>query len=327
VITAEGAPQLAAPTTARTPQSGDAATRCARLSGLLLEDVGRMLSYLGATEAQSRFTADQLRPSYGRAFTDKCATASPEVLTCIETADNAFTGLARCRLNQGRPFAERLTLRPAVFDVPWNVAEREVRDAAAAAALRTALIGTWDRDGRETWAFTAEGDATRTVAMTSGENLVNTYRFTPTSGTRFFNTMKDGGNGGAPVGFDSAVVAGDTLFLTVGPDGAAQPIAESGPTLATERGYWLIQDLRTTPKCTGFNLEGQPAQSARCAWEGEGDARRLRITAAFGHRIESGEPAPEVTVRFREMSGQLVPAGNAGRFFRRAGQSGTAPTP
>ena len=63
VITAEGAPQLAAPTSARTPQSGDAATRCARLSGLLLEDVGRMLVFLGATEAQTRFTVDQLRPS------------------------------------------------------------------------------------------------------------------------------------------------------------------------------------------------------------------------------------------------------------------------
>jgi hypothetical protein len=327
VITAEGAPQLAAPTSVRTPQSGDAATRCARLSGLLLEDVERMLGFLGATEAQTRFTVDQLRPSYGSEFTDKCATATPEILTCVETADNAFTGLARCRLNQGRPFAERVSLHPADPYVPWNIAEREVRDATAAAALRAGLIGSWDLAGRETWVFTAEGDATHTVVLESGEHLVNAYRFTPTSGTRFFNTMKDGSNGGEPVGFDSAVVAGDTLYRRPGPGGSAQPIAESGPTLATGGGNWLIQDIRATPRCTGFNLVGQPAQSASCGWEGEGDARRLRITAAFGHDINTGEPVPEVTVRFREMSGQIVPAEDATSFLRRAGPSGTSPKP
>jgi hypothetical protein len=325
VITAEGAPQLAAPKTARTPQSGDAATRCARPSGRLLEDVGRMLSYLGATEAQSRFAADRIRPFYGQEFTDRCATATPEVLTCIETAENAFTGFARCSINQGRPFAERVNVRSSVRDVPWSVDEREVRDAAAAAALRTALIGSWASARGDSMVFTAEGDLTEKTALTSGETYVHAYRFTPTGGSRLFLKMKDGGNGGEPLGFSSAVVAGDTLYWSGAYDGAAQPIAEGGPTLATERGHWLIQDLRTTPKCTGFNLVGQPAQSASCAWEGEGDARRLRITAAFGHDISTGEPVPEVTVRFREVSGHLVPVGT--RVFRRAGQGGAAPTP
>ena len=211
---------------------------------------------------------------------------------------------------------------PVVADVPWNAPEREVRDAAAADALRAALVGSWDRGGRETYVFTADGTVTRTSSPFPAE----AGRFTATSGSRFFVTSSEGSNGSPPTDVRSAVVAGDTLYLVWGSDGYVQPIAESGPTLATDRGYWVIQDLRGTPRCTGFNLYGQPVQSARCDWHGEGDERRLRIMATFGNHLWTGESLPEGAVRFREMSGFLVPSDNGFRFFRRAGQSSTAPS-
>lgn len=317
-FTADGAPVLPKPTTARTPQAGDAATRCARLSALLLEDVGRMLRFLGATDAETGAALGALRPFYGASFAARCATTPPEVLSCVESADNAFTGLADCGLNRGRAFADRLSLRPAVFDVPWNAKEGAVRDPAAAAALSAALVGTWEREGRETWSFSADGRATQTVFLSGEGPLVQSYLVTTTSGSRFFTTSPVGDNGGAPLGYRSAVLAGDTLYLQVGPDGMAQPIAASGPVIATERGYWLIHDIRGAPKCTGFNVFGQPAETVRCAWEGTGDARRLRIVAGFGHHLETGEPLPEATLHLREMSGYLVPADSGLRFYQRA---------
>ncbi len=285
-----------------------------------------MWTFLGATPAQTRRAVQRLRPFYGAAFSEKCTSASPEVLSCMETAENAFTGLARCGLNAGRPFTDRLITRPLVYDAPSSVEEDQVTDPAEADALRAALIGAWDRAGRETWVFTAGGGGTKSVPRPGDTPVVNAYRFTTTSRSRFFTTRTEEGYNSASPEFWSAVVEGDSLYLSLSPDGMAQRIEERGPMVMTERGFWLIQDIRATPRCTGFTLAGQPVQSARCAWEGEGDARRLWLTAAFGHGLDSGEPVGETSFVFREMAGLLVPADISFRFFRRVAQGGAAPT-
>jgi hypothetical protein len=319
-ITQEGAPQLAAPTTARVAQSGDAATRCARLAGLCLEDVGRMMSFLGATAEQSRVALDRLRPAYGDRFVGRCATATPEMLTCVETAENAFTGLARCGLNRGRAFSDVLVLgEGASHEVRWRADERAVTDAAGAAALRAAMVGSWDRRDAGTWTFTAEGVATKTSRL-GGTERVDRWQFAATSRARLASE---------PLGFWSAVVDGDLLYLngTSGGTGyaEAQPIAEDGTSIAVSFGLWAIQDIHGTPRCTGFSWWGQPVESARCAWEGQGDARRLLIMASYGHDLLSGEPAPPSPVRLREMAGHLV-GNNDFHFFQRVRPSGAAPT-
>ena len=319
-ITQGGAPQLAAPTTARVAQSGDAATRCARLAGLCLEDVGRMMSFLGATAEQSRVALDRLRPAYGDRFVGRCATATPETLSCVETAENAFTGLARCGINKGRAFSDVLVLEEGGrHEVRWRADEREVTDAAGAAALRAAMVGSWAQRQMGMWTFTAEGGATQTSRVGQTDR-VDTWQFTTTSRARIMS---------APIGLWSAVVDGDLLYLNGTSGGAgyaeAQPIAEDGTAIAVSFGLWAIQDIHGTPRCTGFSWWGQPVESAQCVWEGQGDARRLRIMAGFGHDLLSGEPAPPSPVRLREMSGHLV-GNNDFHFFQRVRPSGAAPT-
>ena len=318
-ITAEGTPQLAAPTTPRAAQSGDAATRCARLAGLCLEDVGRMMSFLGAQAEQSRVAIDRLRPAYGAGFIDRCATATPETLTCVETADNVFTGLARCGVNRGRAFSNMLVGGETFgFEVRWSADEREVTDAAGAAALRAAMVGAWSQRDMGTWTFTAEGATTHT----------NRVRGTPDT-SQLTTTSRAHARTAAPA-FWSTVVDGDRLYLNDTGGGVgyseAQPIVEGGVTIGIYLGFWAIQDLHGTPRCTGFSWWGQPVQSARCAWEGQGDARRLLIMAGFGHDLRTGEPAPAAPVRFREMAGHLVD-NNDYHHFQRVRAGGAAPTP
>jgi hypothetical protein len=310
-LTAAGAPELAAPTTPRVAQTGDAASRCARIAGLCLEDVERMMGFLGATDEQSRAAVDGLRPAYGAGFTDRCATATPEMLTCVETAENALTGLARCGINRGRTFSDVLICGESPgFEVRWAPDERAVTDAPGADALRAAMVGSWSHRDRGTWTLTAEGRATLTQTV-AGAPVVGAYQFTATSRARIVSD---------PFGFWSAVVDGDVLYLhgTAGGVGysVAQPIDEDGWTIAIHNGFWAIRDLRGTPRCTGFSWWGQPVQTAECTWEGEGDARRLRIMAGFGHDLLSGEAAEPSPVRFRELSGHLV-GNNDLRFFRR----------
>jgi hypothetical protein len=67
-------------------------------------------------------------------------------------------------------------------------------------------------------------------------------------------------------------------------------------------------------------------QSARCAWEGQGDARRLLIMASFGHDLRTGEPAPAAPILFREMAGHLV-GNNDDHHHKRVRAGGAAPTP
>jgi hypothetical protein len=315
-ITEAGAPQLAAPTTVRVAQSGDAATRCARLADLCLEDVGRMMSFLGATPEQSRVAVDRLRPAYGEPFVGRCATATPELLTCVETAENAFTGLARCGINRGRAFPDVLVFGEGPsHEVRWRADERAVTDAAGAVALRAAMVGSWTQRDMGTWTFTAEGVATKTSRL-GGTERIDRWQFTPTSRARLASE---------PLGFWSAVVDGDLLYLngTSGGTGYAEahPISQDGRTIAVSFGLWAIEDLHGTPRCTGFSWWGQPVESASCVWEGEGDARRLRIMAGFGHDLLTGEPAPPTPVRLREMAGHLV-----GNNDRHVFQRGAAPT-
>ena len=310
-LTDVGAPALAAATTPREAQTGDAATRCARIAGLCLEDVDRMMRFLGATAEQSRAAVDGLRPAYGAGFTDRCATATPEMLTCVETAENALTGLARCGFNRGRTPSDALILGDTPgFEVRWAPDERAVTDAPGADALRAAMVGSWSHRDRGTWTFTAEGRATLTQTV-AGAPVVGAYQFTATNRARIVSD---------PIGFWSAVVDGDVLYLhgTAGGAGysVAQPIDEDGWTIAINNGFWAIRDLRGTPRCTGFSWWGQPVQTAECVWEGEGEARRLRIMAGFGHDLLSGEAAAPSPVRLREMSDHLV-GNNDSHFFRR----------
>ncbi len=322
-LTDEGAPQLASPTTAREAQSGDAATRCARLASLCLEDVGRMMSFLGATAEQSRVAVDGLRPAYGAGFTDRCATATPEMLTCVETAENVFTGLARCGINRGRAFPDALIRGETFgFEVRWSAEEREVTDAAGADALRAAMVGSWAQRDQGTWTFAADGGATHAQRRLAGApQFTDTYQLTASSRARIFSDAS---------GRYSAVVEGDLLYWnsTAGGTGysAAQPIEEDGSAVGLQSGFWAIEDVHGTPRCTGFSWWGQPVQAARCAWEGQGDARRLLIMAGFGHDLLSGEPAAPAQVRFREMGGHLV-GNNDYHHYRRVVPGGAAPTP
>lgn len=318
-ITAEGAPQLAAPTTPRVAQSGWAAPRCARLAGFCLEDVGRMMSFLGAQAEQSRLAIDEVRLAYSTRFIDLCATATQETLTCVETADNVFTGIARCGVNRGRAFSDMLIGGETFgFEVRWSAAEREVTDAAGAAALRAAMVGAWSQRDMGTWTFTAAGAATKTNRV---RGTPETCQFTTTSRAHAVSE---------PLEFWSAVVDGDRLYLNGTSGGAgyseAQPIVEGGVTIGINGGFWAIQDLHGTPRCTGFSWWGQPVQSARCAWEGQGDARRLLIMASFGHDLRTGEPAPAAPILFREMAGHLV-GNNDYHHFQRVRAGGAAPTP
>jgi hypothetical protein len=279
-----------------------------------------MMSFLGATPEQSRVALDRLRPAYGDRFVGRCATATPEMLTCVETAENAFTGLARCGINKGRASSEVLILGEGPsHEVRWRADERAVTDAAGAAALRAAMVGSFGSRDRGTWAFTAEGVATQTTRVGQTER-VDTWQFTTTSRARIMS---------APIGLWSAVVDGDLLYLNGTSGGAgyaeAQPISDDGLTVAVSFGLWAIRDIHGTPRCTGFSWWGQPVASAQCVWEGEGDARRLRIMAGFGHDLLSGEPAPPAPVRLREMSGHLV-GNNDFHFFQRVRPSGAAPT-
>jgi hypothetical protein len=277
-----------------------------------------MMSFLGAQAEQSRLAIDEVRLAYSTRFIDLCATATQETLTCVETADNVFTGIARCGVNRGRAFSDMLIGGEASgFAVRWSAGEREVTDAAGAAALRAAMVGAWSQREVGTWTFTAAGAATIT---NRGSGTPDTYQFTTTSRAHAVSE---------PLQFWSAVVDGDRLYMTPTSDATqseAQPIVEGGVTIGIQGGLWAIQDLHGTPRCTGFSWWGQPVQSARCAWEGQGDARRLLIMASFGHDLRTGEPAPAAPLRFREMAGHLV-NNNQFNHFQRVRAGGAAPTP
>jgi hypothetical protein len=308
-LTAAGAPVLAPPGTPRAAQSGDAPTRCARIAALCLEDAARMMSFLGASDEASRAAVERLRPAYGAGFVERCAAAPSDVLTCVETAENAFTGLARCGVNRARGFSEALIVGDAFgFEVRWAAEERAVTDAAGAAALRAAMVGSWSLRDRDTWTFTAEG---RGSHAQPGGALADSYQFTATGRAHLVSD---------PIGYWSAVVDGDVLYLNGTGGGAgyaeARPIDEDGWTVAVSFGLWAVRDLRGTPRCTGFSWWGQPVETAECAWEGEGEGRRLRIMAGFGHDLLGGEPASPYPVRLRELSGHLV-GNNDLHFYRR----------
>ena len=133
------------------------------------------------------------------------------------------------------------------FEVRWASDEREVTDPAGADALRSAMMGAWSLRDRETWTVTAEGQATHSQNV-GGTEISDTYQLTATSGARVVSE---------PLGFWSAVVEGDTLYLNGTGGGAgytvAQPIVDDGWTIAISAGFWAIRDLDGTPQCTGFS--------------------------------------------------------------------------
>ncbi|MBU6163024.1 MAG: hypothetical protein KGO50_18090, partial [Myxococcales bacterium] len=318
--TPEGAPVLPAVTTPREAQTGDNATRCARLVTLLLEDLNRMLTYMGGTPEQFAFLAERIRPFHERAMADRCVSASPDVLTCIETADNAFTGLARCGINAGKPFEDRLLLRPVIFDVPWEQPQAQVTDPVGAQQLRDALVGQWHRDERDTWTFDANGTARHVDAVVD-----ETFTVVTTSASRLMLTPMgaDGQPAGSPA-YWSAATDGQTLYVTPLPDNGAVAMSDT-PFVVVASGYWLLWDLSGTPRCTGFYSTGQPVHSARCAWRDDPDRRRLQLVVNLGHDPQTGEPASDAPLNLITLGGQLVPENSFKLFTRVAEGSGDTP--
>jgi hypothetical protein len=318
--TPEGAPVLPPVTTPREAQTTDNATRCARLVTLLVEDLGRMLTYLGGTTEQITFLADRIRPFHERAMADRCVSASPDVLTCIETADNAFTGLARCGINAGKPFEERLLLRPVIFDVPWEQPQAQVTDPVGAQQLRDALVGQWQRDSSEIWTFQADGTARHVDPVVDERFAVVT-----TSASRLMLTLlnADGQPAGSPA-YWSAATDGQTLYFTPLPDNGAAAMSDT-PFVVVASGYWLLWDLSGTPRCTGFYSTGQPVQSARCEWRDDPDRRRLQLVVNLGHDPQTGEPASDAPLNLITLGGQLVTENRFKLFSRVTEGSGDTP--
>ena len=318
--TPEGAPVLPPVTTPREAQTTDNATRCARLVTLLVEDLGRMLTYLGSTTEQITFLADRIRPFHERTMADRCVSATPDVLTCIETADNAFTGLARCGINAGKPFEERLLLRPVIFDVPWEQPQAQVTDPVGAQQLRDSIVGQWHRDERETWTFDANGTARHVDPVVD-----ETFAVVTTSASRLMLTPTgaDGQPAGSP-GYWSAATDGQTLYLTPLPDNGAVAMGDT-PFVVVASGYWLVWDLSGTPRCTGFYSTGQPVQSARCEWRDDADRRRLQLIVNLGHDPQTGEPASDAFYNFITLGEQLLPEQGFKLFARVTEGSGATP--
>ena len=326
-ITPEGAPVLPPVTTPRQVQTGDNARRCTRLTTLIREDLGRMLTYLGSTPAEAATALDRVGPAHARLMAEKCPRATPEVLACIEAADNVLTGMAQCGINAGKPFAEQILLDPITLSgLPWERAasqeeERTVTDAAGAAQLRAALLGRWQHPNlaQHSWTFSADGAARFTDGVQDAR-----FPFGTTSSSQFYESML--GPDGQPVFTStySAVTDGQTLYVARLPDGGARRIETAGPTVVVAGGIWLFSDLGGTPRCTGFSHIGEPVRSARCAWRTDPDRRRLSLIYNLGFDRVTGQPASDAGDNFMELAGHLMTE-HGSRLYRRADEGAAAP--
>jgi hypothetical protein len=252
---------------------------------------------------------------------EKCPRATPEVLACIETADHVLSGMARCGINAGKPFPEQLLLDPITLSiVPWSDDERTVTDAAAAAQLRSALLGRWQHPTRAqpSWTFGADGTARFTDGVQDDR-----FTFGTTSGSRFFASSP--GPDGQPLitGTYAAVTDGQTLYVAPLPGGGAGRIDGAGPTVVVAGGIWLLTDLGGTPRCTGFSSIGEPVRSARCVWRADRDRRRLQITYNIGFDRFTGQPATDTAGNLMELAGYLMHE-NGAYLYRRAGEDAAA---
>jgi hypothetical protein len=325
-ITAEGAPVLPPVTTPRQVQAGDPARRCARLTTLIREDLGRMLAYLGSTPAEAATALDRVGPAHARLMAEKCPRATPEVLACIEAADNVLSGMAQCGINAGKPFPEQILLDPITLSgLPWERAasqegERTVTDAAGAAQLRAALLGRWRSPARaqSSWTFSDDG-----TAQLSDGVQDERFSFVTTSASRFYGWAPGPDGQRDLAGTYSAVTDGQTLYVAPLPGGGARRIETTGPTVVVAGGIWLFSDLGGTPRCTGFSSIGEPVRSARCAWRTDRDRRRLSLIYNLGFDRVTGQPASDAGGNLMELAGHLM-IENGTSLYRRADEGPAA---
>ena len=113
-------------------------------------------------------------------------------------------------------------------------------------------------------------------------------------------------------------VFGDRALFSNQTATGAYPIARRGTTrLAINGQYFLVDDLRRSPRCRGFGARLEE-MSVRCGWEGEGDARRFVITRLAARGIESGTRSGDYPMRFVEHEGHLVADGDSMVWTRAA---------
>jgi hypothetical protein len=314
---AGGSPELDAPQTERVLQTGDSATRCTRVAGLMVEDAGRMMRWLGAGADESVAFRLHVGTSLGSSFQQRCQTLTSEQLSCLETSENAISGIAECAVNATRDFSTWLELPPTLDQrMPWEQADPATLDPVGAETLAASLVGHWQaQSGTRSWTFRGDG----TFQEVNGSATEGRY---VVSGRARVNLEYPGMN--RPDVY-SAIVDGDTLHIKPYPGGTAQPIIDGQHALVTHMGIWRLDELNASPRCSGFSSRAQPVQSARCNWDMLGPHRLLVVTANPGPDPLFGTAGAEVRLEFLELSGHLVPRVGADLYVRAASDLTPAP--
>jgi hypothetical protein len=287
--------------------------RCSAWADLALADGRAALTQLGMSPDAS---FDARFRSGISGFPAACEALSAEQLACLETAENAIAAVGSCKINEGKPYPERLLPAMLLMDnLTWQVhRQSDPSDAHTKAAL-AALAGTWTRnDGSsvKTLVVSATGEATYTD-VNSGKTETHTGAVAVLSPAHI--EVKFPGWSSFNWGFH---VNGDRALFSNQTGTGPYPIAASGQTRFAQNGQaWLITDVRGTPTCQLFGPRLEPLP-ATCVWSTEGGTKVLVLTRGEHYGVESASKSGPYPLKIAEVDGQLLPVGDSMIWTRAA---------
>lgn len=290
----------------RAVQEGSVAERCARILGVLVWEARWAAAYVGGDPDAAAEAVERNHANWH--YTERCASLSPEQLSCWEQAAWANDAWGVCNLNEGREFRDRLDRTQISQTHPRRPETGTVHPNSD--ATLASLQGTWFTEASGIGhRFVFDGNAmTYARVNRAGEASPESYTIEFTGPYSFAARATEGNRRRSYLFY----AAGDERYISMNFDRGVFARTAGEPTyLVAGPAMVLVAGLDAEPECHMMTSGGGKLSDAGCSFEGEGDARRLVVRGTPGANWQ-GRAGRPFSFPFRVFEDAVVADWNIG---------------